>query len=267
MKLYYQDDFATIYHSDCREILPQIETADLVLTDPPYQQSASGGGMGRRRNSLQQIYKELSTFDPEFLAEEIKRFKHAYIFINKSHLSFWQTFAESQGWGWDVLVYGKRNPIPMKNNRYLSDVEFLFFLRAPGLCCWNNDAPFYCFKKIKMTSCVPGEFAHPTIKDVRIVEELLLVSSKQGNTILDPFMGSGTTLVAAKNLGRKAIGIEIEEKYCEIAARRLRQEVLPLHKIKKILSASSVGSDTLGNHLREGGASPTDALHPSSKGN
>ena len=225
---YYQDDYCTIIHGDCRGILPQLEPVDLVLTDPPYQQSDSGGGLVSRRYTMKLIGENLSSFDPEFLAEEIKRFKHAYIFINKSHLSFWQTFAESQGWGWDVLVYGKRNPIPMKNNRYLSDVEFIFFLRAPSKCCWNNDAPFYCFKKIKMTNCVPGEYAHPTIKDVRIVEELLLFSSKQGDTILDPFMGSGTTLVAAKNLGRKAIGIELEEKYCEIAAKRLVQEVLPL---------------------------------------
>ena len=68
--------------------------------------------------------------------------------------------------------------------------------------------------------------SHPTEKPLALITELL---SKSPGTILDPFMGSGTTLVAAKALSRKAIGIEIEEKYCEIAVRRLAQEVLPLH--------------------------------------
>ena len=69
---------------------------------------------------------------------------------------------------------------------------------------------------------------HPNEKPISLLKKLICLVSGNGDTILDPFMGSGTTLVAAKDLGRKAIGIEIEEKYCEIAVRRLAQEVLPL---------------------------------------
>lgn len=72
----------------------------------------------------------------------------------------------------------------------------------------------------------PGKVDHPTQKPVGLVNTLLMASTRLDDVVLDPFAGSGTTLVAAKALGRKAIGIEIEERYCEIAAKRLAQEVL-----------------------------------------
>ena len=72
---------------------------------------------------------------------------------------------------------------------------------------------------------VPGKVDHPTQKPLLVISPLIIASSKTNDIILDPFMGSGATLRAAKDLGRRAIGIEIEEKYCEIAARRLDQEV------------------------------------------
>lgn len=95
---------------------------------------------------------------------------------------------------------------------------------------------------IRVPCVPPSELTHPNEKPVRLLTGL--ASSHYGDTILDPFMGSGTTLVAAKNLGRKAIGIEIELKYVKIAIERLEQEVLPLDVPQKIEKRHS-GADSL----------------------
>lgn len=227
-KPYYQDGACTIYHGDCREILPQLEPVDLVLTDPPYDQSNSGGGIVANRPTFQKIGAELSKFEPlEFweMLRKASKTTHGYIFTSKNCLARFIQLFQERGLSWDLLIYGKNNPAPMKNNRYLSSFECLLFFRGKG-CFWNNGAAYEAFNKLKITNCISSQFGHPTEKDVKVIEQLIEVSAAPNHSILDPFMGSGTTLVAAKNLGRKAIGIEIEEKYCEIAVNRLRQEVL-----------------------------------------
>jgi site-specific DNA-methyltransferase (adenine-specific) len=228
MKPYYQDSFATIYHGDCREVLPQLDPVDLVLTDPPYEYQQTGGGLIAKRDTYKQISKELSSFVVEDYFHQIQRAArppHGYIFTSKALLNDYITQAEDYGFNWDLLVYGKNNPAPMKNNRYLSSFEIIFFYRSNG-CYWNNHANYSSYNKLKIVNCKPSEYGHPTEKNTSVLSELIEVSTENGHTILDPFMGSGTTLVAAKNLNRKSIGIEIEEKYAEIAAKRLSQEVL-----------------------------------------
>lgn len=230
MKPYYEDSAVKIFHGDCREILPTLDPVDLVLTDPPYQQSNSGGGIVAARPTFQLMWKELSSFDPhdywDLIIGATKNY-HGYVFTSKACIRHFISLAEGAKLNWDILIYGKNNPAPMKNNRYLSSFEYIFFFRGNG-CTWNNGAPYEFFNKLKLVNCAPSQFGHPTEKNISTLEELIAVSSEENQTILDPFMGSGTALVAAKNLGRKAIGIEICEKYCEIAVKRLRQEVLPL---------------------------------------
>jgi len=226
IKLYYEHNGITIYNADCREVLPQLDPVDLVLTDPPYQQSNAGGGLVGKRETYKKIGRELSDFDPkEFLKYIIAVTKnpHGYIFTSKNCLSAFIDYFNSLNLNWDLLVYGKRNPIPMKNNRYLSNCEWILFYRGKN-CYWNNNEKFSFYNKIKMVTVRPSQFGHPTEKQVQVLNEMISISTTENQTILDPFMGSGTTLVAAKELGRKAIGIELEEKYCEIAAKRLRQE-------------------------------------------
>jgi DNA modification methylase len=230
MKPYYQDEYSTIYLGDCREILPTLEKVDLVLTDPPYEQSNSGGGLVAKRKTFQEIGKNLSSFNVgeywELLSKASKT-QHGYWFSSKENIDFLIQLARADDLNWDLLIYAKNNPAPMKNFRYLSSFEYLFFFRGEK-CFWNNNAPFQHYSKIKSVNCIPSQYGHPTEKSVEILEELILVSTEPEHTILDPFLGSGTTLVAAKNLGRKAIGIEISEKYCEVAVKRLRQQVLNL---------------------------------------
>lgn len=227
MKAYYSENGIEIYHGDARDVLPHLPKGDLLLTDPPYQQSKSGGGLIAKRPTYQAI-RPLSDFDPAWLLTQLQgitKSAHGYIFCSKDLLPDYTMFLKNSGWGWDVLVYTKLNPLPTKNNKYLSDIEFLLFYREPNKCYFNNDAPFGFYSKVKQTICTPSEFGHPTEKDVDVIMRLLQVSTREGDLVIDPYMGAGSTLRAAKDLNRRAIGVDIEERWCEVTANRLRQEV------------------------------------------
>jgi site-specific DNA-methyltransferase (adenine-specific) len=226
MKPYYESGGIQLFLGDAREISPHLPKADLLLTDPPYSQSKSGGGLIARRKTYASI-RPLSDFDPEWLLSTLStvcKFAHGYIFCSKDLLPAYTTFLSRSGWGWDMLVYTKANPLPTKNNKYLSDIEYLLFYREAGKCYFNNSAPFHFYSKVKRTICAPSEFGHPTEKDVDIIGQMIQVSTKEQDLVIDLYVGSGTTLVAAKAAGRCGIGIEIDEAYCEIAARRLEAQ-------------------------------------------
>ena len=118
-------------------------------------------------------------------------------------------------------IWDKPNGAPqMSGDRPATGWEAIaFFHRAGGAMTWNGGGRRSVFRCNRET----GSFTHKTQKPLRLVKELVSLFSDEGDLLLDPFMGSGTTLRAAKDLGRKAIGIEIEERYCEIAAKRMAQ--------------------------------------------
>mgnify|MGYP001566311637 CR=1 FL=1 len=216
MTPYYEHGGITIYHGDCREILPSLPKVDLVLTDPPYGirhnfEGHGGGGAHNRRNLIRLIGDDI-LFDPRFL---LKIGKEQIIF-GADH--FHSLLPSTGSWiAWDKLD-------GMESWDTFSDVEFAWH------SCQHRARIFRM--KWKGIACVKagengGRREHPTQKPMALISWCVILSNSTG-TILDPFMGSGTTLRAAKDLGRKAIGIEIEEKYCEIAAKRLAQEVLAL---------------------------------------
>lgn len=198
MKPYYQDDACTIYHGDCREILPLLDPVDLVLTDPPY-------GLNIAANPFRQKFTPLNwdicPADKELLFLAMGLSRHSIIWGGN-----YFDLPQSQGF----LAWDKEQPEEFSS----SMIEIAW---------WSEQKPAKMFRR----RVVGYSKERPTQKPVELME-WCIGKAGDGSTILDPFMGSGTTLVAAKNLGRKAIGIEIEEKYCEIAVKRLRQEVLPL---------------------------------------
>lgn len=126
-----------------------------------------------------------------------------------------------------MLIWNKTNGLPVINNHYLIDKEYIFFIRAKGL-------PFRCvsYELGKTIFRYPvnlkdkKKYRHPTIKPLPIIETLIRNSSKEGDVVLDPFMGSGTTAVAAQNLNRKYIGYELNDKYCKVADVRLKEQKL-----------------------------------------
>ena len=121
-----------------------------------------------------------------------------------------------------MLIWQKTNPLPVINNHYLIDKEYIVFVRDKGL-------PFKAksYDKAKTVFQFPLNYRdkrkwdHPTIKPLPIIERLIENSSKEGDIVLDPFMGSGTTAVAARNLGRHYIGYETNPDYCKVAEKRL----------------------------------------------
>ena len=208
------------------------KSIDLLLTDPPYAITLNGGGsikkkIDYRRGSLVAIGSNPNfTIIPflEVVRPKLKRF-HAYIWMSKDTLPEILNWILKNKFMWNILVWSKINPVPAYNNTYLSDIEYCIFIREKGGCTWNNGLGYETYKKVMVDSVqsIPG---HPTPKPMWMMEKLIKISSKPGDMILDPFVGSGTTCIAAKNLKRNYIGIEIEPKWAKQAEDRLRQEIL-----------------------------------------
>lgn len=221
-KPYYQDDAVTIYHGDCREVLPELDPVDLVLTDPPWgtatncdssRFSPPATGWWRnadrslqRHNYCSRMKGDSEPFDPVHL-----------LTVGKAHIiwgghSFANRLPPSPGW----LVWDKRKGIedctwPM------SEAELAWTDIGKGIHVFRHR----WMGLVRETE--QGQHHHPTQKPVSL---MIWCLERWKGLVLDPYMGSGTTLRAAKDLGRKAIGIEIEERYCEIAAQRMAQEAL-----------------------------------------
>lgn len=209
MKPYYDRDGITIYCGDSREILPHLDRVDLLLTDPPY-----GINAARHRHSEASGWVDygdisISGWDAEKAPLElielaIARARAAVVWGG----NYW-SLPPSMGWlVWDK---GQRQ-----------------FSLADGELAWTTEnRALRIFDYSRRAHLAHERRFHPTQKPVVLMRwcaELF----PDADMILDPFMGSGTTLRAAKGLGRRAIGIEIEEEYCEIAVQRLSQEVLAL---------------------------------------
>ena len=200
---YYDDGKGiVIYHGDCREILPHLPKVDLVLTDPPY-------GIGFASQPTK--WQRLAGYAPEFWDESTVENIDVVLAAGDFQIIWGGNFYSlppSRSW----LCWFKPDAPPSMGSFELA---------------WTN-----LDRNTRQISWSIGatnaeRVGHPTQKPLAVIA-WSLAFSPDAQTILDPFMGSGTTLRAAKDLGRKCIGIEIEEKDCEIAAKRLSQEVLPL---------------------------------------
>lgn len=218
MKHYYSQDGITIYHGNCFEVLPTLtDTFDLVITDPPYEIEAKGAGIAGRRQYLSDIKDKIDGgFDVGMLAD----FENWFCFCGKDQLVELITAASKNRWM--LLTWNKPNPTPLVNANYLPDTEYIVHSFK------NSDRLFGEYKDKSRFIVYPveqNEFDHPTVKPLAIIKRLVKLGTKEGELILDPFMGTGTTLRAAKDMSRMAIGIEIEERYCEIAVERLKQGV------------------------------------------
>jgi site-specific DNA-methyltransferase (adenine-specific) len=207
MKPYYQDKWVTIYHGDCREILPQLDVkVDLVLTDPPY-------GVGKD-------YGEGSKDDlPTFVGAVsfiTSLNTKAVIFCPVSRLFDLPVRPE-----WIGIWRKNWTGLALRSYPFYPHWEALAFYHLKGDYAGNKGHRSDVFDA---ASIRPDPNEHPAPKPESLISELIMFL--QPELILDPFLGSGTTCYCAKKLNRHSIGIEIEEKFCEIAARRCSQEVM-----------------------------------------
>jgi site-specific DNA-methyltransferase (adenine-specific) len=228
VKPYYQDAHTTIYLGDCREILPSLEPVDLVLTDPPYGVNLTTKTSDYRDSrffdhgeSLKAsvLYEDSPEHVRGLIAEVMPAIlamaKRAVIFCGPKNM--W-AYPEPAAIGSVFTMAGAgRSPWGFQCTH-----PVLFYGKDPYLEDGKGSRP----NSLKDDQPNREHFDHPCPKPIGWMRWAISRASRDGETILDPFMGSGTTLRAAKDLGRKAIGIEIEEKYCEIAAKRMSQEVL-----------------------------------------
>jgi len=214
---FYDRDGIVIYHGDCDGILPLIAKSDLMLTDPPYELTASGGGIGRSRQYL----ADIEDFTDGGFDEAILEYATNWMcFCAKTQLPSMLQRASSMP-RWMLLTWNKPNPTPLSNGNYLPDTEYIIHGCQP-----KRSFGEYRDKSRFIVYPAQQHNLHPNEKPLAVVTKMMRLGSVEGDLVVDPFMGSGTTLVAAKLLGRRAIGIELERKYCEIAVNRLRQSVM-----------------------------------------
>ena len=162
-------------------------------------------------------------FTNQILDELVRVMKkvNIYIWCSKAQLRQIIDYFDDLGCNIDLLTWHKTNPIPTCNNTYLSDTEYCIFARESGVPIYGTTETK---KKYYVTSCNvfdKDKFEHPTIKPVNILSNFIINSSKENDIVLDTFAGSGSTLVAAKNLNRRYIGIELNPKWHKVAVDRL----------------------------------------------
>jgi len=230
--LYYKDDWCVIYLGDCQKLLPSLPKVDLILTDPPYginfvpQREFSKQKFGDIpiANDELQGDKWLEWFHPinELMFDRLKDDSVAYYYSGFNPYYYYYYYS--------MLKVGftiKANLIWIKENfgmgyhfRRQYEQILVGFKGEPPTPEKPISDVIFCNK-------VPSKtIVHSCQKPEDLNRRLILQYTKQGDLILDPFMGSGTTLVASKNLGRKTIGIEISKEYCDIAIKRLAQSVM-----------------------------------------
>ena len=219
MSIYYQDESVTLYHGDCLEQAAWLE-ADVLVTDPPYGRDWKGttynGGAGVPGIAGD---KDTGARDAALRLWGMKR----------PAVAFGDLLIPTPNETRQVLIYAKPPGAGFQGafGGFFRDAEAIYLIGAwPCLTACStsvlrSSAPFGGF--------AANRYQHPHAKPVDLMERL--IEACPPGVIADPFAGSGSTLVAARNLGRKAIGVELDERYCEVIAKRLSQGVLDFSEV------------------------------------
>jgi len=217
MKPYYQDGLVTLFHGDCLEVTEWLE-ADVLVTDPPYGIAWEAGALNDKkdvRRSAEQSISSDESSQVRDMALNMWSKKPAIVF------GTWKIPRPKNTS--NVLIWHKANKQPgVLTHPFYSNHEEIYVLGTGYL-----GKPMHSvITTNEHRGMQPRLIGHPTPKPVGLMETL--IAKCPGEVIADPFAGSGATLVAARNLGRKVIGVELEEQYCELIVKRLSQQVFDL---------------------------------------
>lgn len=163
-------------------------------------------------------------FSEEILDELVRVMKkiNIYVFCSQKQLPLLiNYFIKERGCNWNLLTWHKTNPVPACKNKYLSDTEYVFFAREKGVPVYGEYKTKKTYYVTPLNTKEKKLYNHPTVKPQLILENLIVNSSEENNIVLDPFVGSGSTGVAAVSLNRNFIGMELDENYFKTAEERL----------------------------------------------
>lgn len=242
MRPYYERGGVTIYHADCREVLPALEPVDVVIADPPYGETSLawdrrvGGwlelvpttnlwcfGSFRFFMAARQEFNGWN-FAQELVWEKhngssfhADRFRRVHELVAQFYRGPWAEIYKCPVMTLDAT---KKTVRAKSRPAHMGDIQRAAYQ--------SHDGGPRLQRSVLRVRSEHGTAEHPTQKPVAIISPLIEYSCPPSGVVLDPMMGAGTTLVAAKLLRRRAIGIEIDERHCETAAKRLAQEVFAL---------------------------------------
>lgn len=226
-----------LYNDDCLNILPKLiqegVKVDMILTDIPYELDTETKGKMKSRiaKGVQNINKDIQFMDNGIDYDTIFNYfmriceiPNFIIFCSNKQISKIMTWFENKGLAVTLLVWHKTNAIPCCNFKHISDLEFIVYVRGKS-AYWNNDLPMAMKSKVFTSPMTPSiNRQHPAQKRIDQLDRYIQLHSKEDDTILDAFMGSGTTGVSAVKNKRNFIGIEIDNKYFDIAKLNINAE-------------------------------------------
>lgn len=226
-----------LLNKDCIEGMKTLadNSIDCIIADPPYDIKTKGGGS---INKVKKLSKSLQDLEDANITKgyDIVAFgKEALRVMNEINIYFWcnkkqipdylDFYVNKHKCTFDILTWHKTNALPTYSNKYLSDTEYLlYFRKGKGKCFPESyeDAKTYYVAPINHKD--KKLWGHPTIKPLDITEKIIRNSTREGQTVLDPFSGSGTTAIACMNNNRNFIGFELDKDYYDISLDRIEKE-------------------------------------------
>ena len=202
---------------------------DAIITDPPYKLDFHLGGQQERAKHFTKLGNNIKFMSDGFdevalnLMLQLCKVPNILVCCSNKQISHLMSYFENKGLSTTLLVWKKSNACPLGKGKHISDLEFVVYARGKG-APFNDKLDYTKKYKLQTFPFVNGiKRLHPTQKPIQLIENYVELHSFEGNLILDPFMGSGTTGEACGNLNRDFIGIELDKKYFDIALKRLEK--------------------------------------------